>query len=80
MCKDGMQWFCRDGCAKIFQQPLDPKKAEKNRARGIDIASALTQQRGSEVEMFDCLCSSCAMLSHVRFQPGTNMWTGAYCA
>ena len=49
-----MHCACRDGCAKIFQQPLDAKKAEKNRARGIDIASALTQQRGTEV---GSLCS-----------------------
>ncbi len=41
----------RDGFAKIFQQPLDAKKAEKNRLRGIDIASALTTARGTEVRL-----------------------------
>ena len=48
-----MRGACRrDGFAKIFQQPLDAKKEEKNRLRGIDIASALTTGRGTEVRAF----------------------------
>lgn len=44
-----MMWGSRDGCAKVFQKPLDLKKSEKNRARGISIASALPTSRNNEV-------------------------------
>ena len=40
---------CRDGCLKIFQKPLDAKKVLKNCSKGIDITSALTVSRNSEV-------------------------------
>lgn len=46
---------CRDGCLKIFQKPLDAKKVLKNRSKGIDITSALTVSRNSEVRRSTCL-------------------------
>ncbi len=49
----------------MFQKPLDFKKSEKNRSRGIDIASALTSSRGNEVGEALCavpisICGGCA--------------------
>jgi hypothetical protein len=54
---------CRDGCTKIFQKPLDKKKVEKNRANGIEITSALSTSRGSEVLLLHLSASPCQSLS-----------------
>ncbi|CAL8467924.1 g7462 [Coccomyxa elongata] len=43
----------RDGCTKIFQKPLEWKKLEKNRSRGIDITSALKSSGTNEVEIME---------------------------
>ncbi|KAK9909518.1 hypothetical protein WJX75_003467 [Coccomyxa subellipsoidea] len=40
----------RDGCNKIFQKPLDWKKVEKNRSKGIEITSALQTTSKNQVE------------------------------
>jgi hypothetical protein len=39
----------RDGCNKIFQKPLDWKKVEKNRSKGIEITSALQTTSKNQV-------------------------------
>lgn len=50
--------LCRDGCTKVFQKPLDFKKVEKNRSKGIEITSALKTSRKNEVSLEATPCGT----------------------